>query len=115
MSESRTDQIIKETIDLTCEQVGLDRNVVEFVVKHHFSFLKQSMLNFKSVRSIWLGSFVVKPKYKRMFNEFGYVRSFKGTYSYFREYLIKTPEHISRMEKLDLERSRNGDTGKEKI
>jgi hypothetical protein len=114
MSASRTEHIWEETVTITADQLKIDRDIVDFVVRHHYSFIKECMTKLIGVRSMFLGTFSVKPKYKRMMKELGYVRSFKGRLASYIERIKEHPEHYDRLPKFNLEESGSGKDCNEK-
>lgn len=108
MSASKTEQIWEETVTITAEQLKIDRIIVDYVVKHHYSFIKKCMAEFVGVRSMFLGTFSVKPKYKKMMEILGYVVRFRGTLKRELEFLKEHPEHYDRVSKFSLEKPRSG-------
>ena len=114
MPESRTEQIVREIIEIVADEMHVDKNVVKTVIDHQFSFVKKCMFHLKDVRILGLGMFILKPKYKNMLKEYGYVYKFKGTFRQFKQQMEEDRGYHDRMEKLGMEKSRDREARKSK-
>ena len=84
--------------------LSLSLSLLDFI----YSFIKKCMAEFVGVRSMFLGTFSVKPKYKKMMEILGYVVRFRGTLKRELEFLKEHPEHYDRVSKFSLEKPRSG-------
>ena len=103
-----TQQVFNEVINQVAHERGIDPLLVEHLIRHQFSVVRDSMIRLDDVRLYKFGVFKMKNKYRRMYNEFGYVYGFPGKYVSERDKILsgKIAKYIYRLEESDLEKKR---------